>query len=128
MADDTGFGLSTIGQIAVHVEDLDRAVVFYRERLGMRFLFQAPPGLAFFDAGGVRLMLSRPEGEAGGTSVLYFKVDDISGATASLKDRGVVIVDEPHIIAKMGMYDLRMAFFRDSEGNLHGLISEVPQR
>lgn len=128
MADDTGFGLSTIGQIAVHVEDLDRAVVFYRERLGMRFLFQAPPGLAFFDAGGVRLMLSRPEGEAGGTSVLYFKVDDISGATASLKDRGVVIVDEPHIIAKMGMYDLWMAFFRDSEGNLHGLMSEVPQR
>jgi len=128
MADDTGFGLSTIGQIAVHVEDLDRAVVFYRERLGMRFLFQAPPGLAFFDAGGVRLMLSRPEGEAGGTSVLYFKVDDISGATASLKDRGVVIVDEPHIIAKMGMYDLRMAFFRDSEGNLHGLMSEVPRR
>lgn len=128
MADDTGFGLSTIGQIAVQVEDLDRAVVFYRERLGMRFLFQAPPGLAFFDAGGVRLMLSRPEGEAGGTSVLYFKVDDISGATASLKDRGVVIVDEPHIIAKMGMYDLWMAFFRDSEGNLHGLMSEVPQR
>lgn len=128
MADDTGFGLSTIGQIAVQVEDLDRAVVFYRERLGMRFLFQAPPGLAFFDAGGVRLMLSRPEGEAGGTSVLYFRVDDISGATASLKDRGVVIVDEPHIIAKMGMYDLWMAFFRDSEGNLHGLMSEVPQR
>lgn len=128
MADDTGFGLSTIGQIAVHVQDLDRAVVFYRERLGMRFLFQAPPGLAFFDAGGVRLMLSRPEGEAGGTSVLYFRVDDISGATASLKDRGVVIVDEPHIIAKMGMYDLWMAFFRDSEGNLHGLMSEVPQR
>ncbi|HEY5552496.1 MAG TPA: VOC family protein [Opitutaceae bacterium] len=123
-----GFGLSTIGQIAVQVQDLDRAVAFYRDRLGMRFLFQAPPGLAFFDAGGVRLMLSRPEGEARGTSVLYFKVEDIDSAAASLKDRGVTITDEPHVIAKMDTYDLWMAFFRDSEGNMLGLMSEVPRR
>ena len=123
-----GFGLSTIGQIAVQVQDLDRAVAFYRDRLGMRFLFQASPGLAFFDAGGVRLMLSRPEGEAGGTSVLYFKVDDIESAAAALKDRGVTITAEPHVIAKMDTYDLWMAFFRDSEGNMLGLMSEVPRR
>jgi methylmalonyl-CoA/ethylmalonyl-CoA epimerase len=120
--------LSTIGQIAVQVHDLDRAVAFYRDRLGLPFLFQAPPGLAFFDAGGVRLMLSRPEGEAGGTSVLYFKVDDIAAAAAALQERGVGFVDQPHVIATMDTYDLWMAFFRDSEGNIHGLMSEVVRR
>lgn len=119
------WGLSTIGQIAVHVQELERAVAFYRDRLGMKFLFQAPPGLAFFDAGGVRLMLSRPEGESGGTSVLYFKVDGIQDATATLKERGVRFTDEPHIIAKMETHDLWMAFFKDSENNTHALMSEV---
>ena len=127
MPDRQEIGLSTIGQIAVQVQDLDRAVAFYRERLQLPFLFQAPPGLAFFDAGGVRLMLSRPEGEGGGTSVLYFRVDDIQGATTALKGRGVTFTDEPHIIAKMDTYDLWMAFFRDSEGNMHALMSEVPR-
>jgi methylmalonyl-CoA/ethylmalonyl-CoA epimerase len=121
-------GLSTIGQIAVQVQDLDRAVAFYRDRLGLPFLFQAPPGLAFFDAGGVRLMLSRPEGETGGTSVLYVKVDDIAAAASALRERGVTFMDAPHVIAKMDSYDLWMAFFRDSEGHLHGLMSEVPRR
>ncbi|MGH2399059.1 MAG: VOC family protein, partial [bacterium] len=95
--------------------------------LKMKFLFQAPPGLAFFDAGGVRLMLSRPEGESGGTSVLYFKVDDIQEATATMKERGVRFSDEPHIIANMDTYDLWMAFFKDSENNTHALMSEVPR-
>lgn len=122
------WGLSTIGQIAVQVQDLERAVALYRDRLGMKFLFQAPPGLAFFDAGGVRLMLSRPEGEAGGTSVLYFTVDDIQDATATLKERGVRFTDEPHIIAKMETYDLWMAFFKDFENNTHALMSEVRRK
>ena len=121
-------GLSTIGQVAVHVQDLERAVAFYRDRLGMKFLFQAPPGLAFFDAGGVRVMLSRPEGESGGTSILYFKVDDIQDATATLKERGVSFTDEPHIIANMETYDLWMAFFKDSENNTHALMSEVQRK
>lgn len=128
MAGTGAFGLSPIGQIAVHVEDLDRAVAFYRDRLGMRFLFQAPPGLAFFDAGGIRLMLSRPEGDTGGTSVLYFKVDDIQEAVAALRARGVAMVDDPHVIATMDTYDLWMAFFRDSEGNMHAVMSEVTRR
>jgi len=121
-------GLSTIGQVAVHVQDLERAVAFYRDRLRMKFLFQAPPGLAFFDAGGVRLMLSRPEGESGRTSILYFKVDDIQDATATLKERGVSFTDEPHIIANMETYDLWMAFFKDSENNTHALMSEVQRK
>lgn len=122
------FGLSTIGQIAVHVQDLDRAVGFYRDRLKLPFLFQAPPGLAFFDAGGVRLMLSRPEGEGGGASILYFRVEDIAQAAAALRARGVTFVDDPHLIAEMDTYDLWMAFFRDSEGNTLALMSEVTRR
>jgi len=119
--------LSTIGQIAVHVQDLGRATAFYRDALGMPFLFQAPPGLAFFDAGGVRLMLSRPEGGAGGTSVLYFTVGDIQEATRTLRARGVQFTGEPHRIARMDTSDLWMAFFTDSEGNTMALMSEVPR-
>lgn len=72
-------------------------------------------------------MLSRPEGEAGGASVLYFKVADIYEATAALLARGVAKVEDPHLIAKMDTYDLWMAFFRDSEGNMHAVMSEVGQ-
>lgn len=128
MATGEEFRLSRIGQIAVQVQDLERALAFYRDTLRLPFLFQAPPGLAFFDAGGVRLMLSRPEGDAGGTSVLYFTVQDIAAAASVLRERGVAFVAEPHIIAHMDSYDLWMAFFRDSEGNMLGLMSEVPRR
>lgn len=118
--------LSTIGQIATAVKDLPRAVAFYRDRLGLKFLFQAPPGLAFFDCGGVRLMIEVPpdkEFDHPG-SILYFKVDDIDGAYADLKGRGVPFRDEPHLIAKMPDYELWMAFFDDMEGNTLALMQE----
>jgi methylmalonyl-CoA/ethylmalonyl-CoA epimerase len=120
-------GLSTIGQIAVPVNDLDRAVGFYRDVLGLRFLFQAPPGLAFFDAGGVRLLIERPlEQEfAHPSSVIYFKVDDIETTHRLLLERGVAFRREPHLIAKLPDHDLWMAFFSDNEGNTHALMSEV---
>ena len=123
------FSLSRIGQIAVTIDDLDRAVRFYRDTLGMRFLFQAPPGLAFFDCGGIRLMLSRPEGAAaaGASSILYYQVADIRAAYDTLVVRGVQFEDQPHLIAKMPDHDLWMAFLRDSEGNLLGLMSEQRQ-
>ena len=95
--------LSTIGQIAMAVKDLPRAVAFYRDQLGMRFLFQVPPGLAFFDCGGIRLMIEVPpdkEFDHPG-SILYFRVDDIDSSYAELKARGVDFGDEPHLIAKM---------------------------
>ena len=114
-----------IGQISVLVQDVERATAFYRDVLGLRFLFSAPPGLAFFDCGGVRLMLSRPEGESGGTSVLYYLVPDIRAAYDALAARGVTFVDEPHLIARMPDHDLWMVFLRDSEGNTVGLMSEV---
>ena len=122
--------LSQIGQIALTIDDLPRAVAFYRDTLGLRLLFQAPPNLAFFDCDGIRLMLSPPEtsGEHSGqklSSVLYFRVEDIRAAHATLVARQVVFEGEPHLIARMPDHELWMAFFRDPSGNLMALMSEV---
>jgi methylmalonyl-CoA/ethylmalonyl-CoA epimerase len=121
------FGLSTIGQIAVNVHDLPRAVAFYRDTLGMRLLFEAPPKMAFFDCGGVRLMLSLPETAEYDhpASIIYYTVDDIQGAAAVLAARGVAFDSVPHLIAKLPHADLWMAFLRDVDGNPVGLMSEV---
>jgi catechol 2,3-dioxygenase-like lactoylglutathione lyase family enzyme len=126
METDQTLRLAQIGQIAVTVQDLDRAVAFYRDKLGMQYLFSAS-SLAFFDCAGIRLMLSTPEpGQGhGGNSIVYFKVGDIDAAYRELSARGVPFDDQPHIIANMGTYDLWMAFLRDSEHNLLGIMSEV---
>jgi catechol 2,3-dioxygenase-like lactoylglutathione lyase family enzyme len=122
----TGFGLAQIGQVAVPVSDVDRAIAFYRDTLGMRFLFRAPPGLGFFDCAGVRLMLDAPaKAQAGNGSVIYFKVPDLNAAFATLADRGVAFEAKPHLIARMPDHELWMAFFRDPDGNLLALMSEV---
>lgn len=123
----TGVVLSQIGQISISVKDVERATAFYRDRLGMRHLFTAPPGLSFFDCSGVRLMLSRPEGPAHGTSILYFRVPDIQAAQRTLAGLGVRFHDAPHLIAEMDTYDLWMAFFYDSEENMMGIMSEMPK-
>jgi methylmalonyl-CoA/ethylmalonyl-CoA epimerase len=119
--------LKSIGQISVNAKDVMRAVAFYRDALGLRFLFEAPPQLAFFDCGGVRLMLTRPErpefDHPG--SVLYFKVDDIQAAAGSLVSRGVSFEEQPHKVASLADHDLWLASFRDSEGNPLALMSEV---
>lgn len=117
--------LSQIGQVAVPVTDIDRAVTFYRDILGMKFLFQAPPGLGFFDCGGIRLMLDSPAKEnAGRGSALYYKVDDLQSTFESLSVRGVTFEAKPQLIAKMPDHELWMAFFRDPDGNLLALMSE----
>jgi predicted enzyme related to lactoylglutathione lyase len=119
-------GLSQIGQIAINVHDTARAVAFYRDQLGMRFLFSAGQ-LAFFDAGGIRLMLTPPERPEFDhpASILYFKVPDIKQAHATLSERGVKFEDTPHLIARMPDHELWMTHFRDSENNLLSLMSEV---
>ena len=126
MGTDQSFGLAQIGQIAISVQDLERAVAFYRDKLGMQYLFTAST-LAFFDCAGTRLMLSTPEpGQAhNGNSIIYFTVGDINAAYRELIERGVSFDDQPHIIANMGTYDLWMAFLRDSEHNLLGIMSEI---
>jgi methylmalonyl-CoA/ethylmalonyl-CoA epimerase len=120
-------GVRRIGQIAVVVRDIDRAVGFYRDVLGLPLLFQAPPALAFFECGGVRLMLTLPEGpeEGRGTSILYYLVEDIQAAHRALAGRGVQFYNAPRLIARMPDHELWMAAFRDSEGNLLELMSEV---
>lgn len=118
--------LSTIGQIAMVVKDLPRAVAFYRDVLGMTLLFQAPPSLAFFDCDGVRLMLDVPaekEFDHPG-SILYFKVADIDGVYADLKGKGVEFRGAPQMIARMPDHELWMAFFKDREGNTLALMHE----
>jgi methylmalonyl-CoA/ethylmalonyl-CoA epimerase len=123
-----GIGISRLGQIAINAHDVERAAAFYQDALGLKLLFKAPPGLAFFDCGGVRLMLTRPEKPEFDhpSSVLYFAVADIRAAFGKMKEGGVHFEDEPHLIARMPAHDLWMTFFRDSEGNLMGLMSEVP--
>ena len=124
----TEFGLDRIGQIAVTVRDLARAKSYYRDTLGMRFLYEFP-SLAFFDCGGIRLIMSVPERPEFDhpTSVLYYAVPDIAAAHATLVARGVVFERDPHIIAALPDRDVWMAFFRDSERNLLGLMCEKPR-
>ena len=117
--------LNRIGQIAVNAHDLERAVRFYRDTLGMRFLFQVPQ-LAFFDCGGIRLMLGLPEKPQFDhpASVLYYQVPDIEATHAALVAKGVTFESPPHEVAKLEHADLWLAFFNDTEGNMLGLMSE----
>ncbi len=120
-------GVREIGQIAVTVKDLPKAIEFYRNTLGLPFLFEAPPSLAFFDCGAIRLMLTIPEKAEFDhpASVIYYKVANIQESVAVLKARGVVFESDANVIAKMPNYDLWMAFLRDPENNLLGLMCEV---
>lgn len=120
--------LNRIAQIAINVHDLKRATAFYRDTLGLRLLFEAP-SLAFFDCGGIRLMLGRAEkaefDHPG--SILYYQVADIKAAYAELQQRGVRFEDAPHVVAPLGPNDLWMTFCHDSEGNLLALTAELPR-
>jgi predicted enzyme related to lactoylglutathione lyase len=119
-------GIGRIAQIAVNARDLGRATAFYRDVLGLRFLFEVPR-MAFFDCGGIRLLLGLPEKPEydHASSILYFDVPDIQAAHATLVERGVEFEGAPHKVASLGQVDLWMAFFRDPEGNFHALYSEV---
>ena len=118
--------IESIGQVAISTHDLSRAVAFYRDALGLDYLFEAGP-LAFFMCGDVRLMLAvpgTPEGDHP-SSIIYFRVENIEAARAELIGRGVPFDDEPHLIARMPDHELWMTFFRDPDRNLLGLMSEV---
>ena len=117
--------ITSIGQIATTVRDLARATAFYRDVLGLKFLFETA-GMAFFDCGSVRLMLTLPEKSgAAHSSIVYYKTADIHETTAAITAKGVQFEAPPHLIAKMPDHDLWMAFLRDTEGNLLALMSEV---
>lgn len=116
--------ISRIGQVSLVIGDLDRAVAFYRDTLGIALAFQVP-NMAFFVCGGLRIMMTRPEpGQPAGNSVLYFVTDGIEARHGELVAKGVRFESEPHLLAKMPDHDLWMAFFRDSEDNLMALMEE----
>ena len=121
--------LNQIGQIFVTAKDLDRAIAFYRDTLGMTFLFQAPPSMAFFDCDGIRLTLGVPDRPelAHPASIIYYKVDDIERVYETFNTRGVEFLVKPHVVASLPTYDLWLADFKDSEDNILALMSEVPR-
>ena len=121
--------VTALGQVALTVSDVARSTAFYREAVGLRFLFSAGPSLAFLDIGNVRLMLSAPEGDfrPGSGTVLYLRVPDIVATHDAMRSRGVSFVDEPHLVAPMPDHDLWMCFFRDPDGHTLALMSERPK-
>lgn len=118
--------LSTIGQIAITVSDVEEALSFYRDALGLEFLFSAGPGLAFLNADGVRLMISTPQGAGtvGGNSILYFKVSGIEEVHSAIVERGAKNERTPRLAARMPDHELWTGFVRDPDGNLVGLMEE----
>jgi len=117
-----------IGQIAIAISDLKQSVKFYRDVLGLELLFEVPTGLAFFNGGGTRLMLTTLQGKEDdhNTSAIYYKVSDIKGVMELLKNKGVVFEREPQFAAKMEDHDLWIGFLRDPDNNLVGIMSELP--
>ncbi|SFB02146.1 MULTISPECIES: VOC family protein [unclassified Bacillus (in: firmicutes)] len=118
--------IKQVGQIGVPVKNLEKAIHFYKEKLGLSLLFNTDR-MAFFECNGLRLLLSLPEKEefAHSSSVIYFQVEDIKKAYDDLLDKDVTFIDEPHVVAKMGQTETWMTFFKDSEDNTHALLSEV---
>ncbi|MBM6616873.1 VOC family protein [Bacillus suaedaesalsae] len=114
-----------IGQIAVPINDLEISIHFYKDKLGLPLLFNTN-NMAFFDAHGVRLLLSLPENEQNqhSSSVVYFNVEDIEKSYREFKEKGIEFIDQPHLVAKMGNRETWMTFFKDPFDNLHGLMSE----
>lgn len=123
---DTAPEISGIRQIAITVGSVDSALQFYRDILGLDFLFSAGPDLAFLDAGGIRLMLTTPQGAGavGANSTLYFKASDIAATHSALVARGATSEREPQLTARMPDHELWIGFLRDPDGNLVGLLEE----
>ena len=129
MSAQKNISLTEIGQISVNVHDVDRAVAFYKDTLGMKHLFTVPGRMAFFDCGGIRLMLAIPERADldHPSSILYFKVQNMEEAHEILESRGVHFETKPMLVAPMATHDLWLAEFRDSENNVLALICEKPK-
>ena len=120
--------ISSIGQIAIAISDLEKSVNFYKNTLQLELLFEVPPGLAFFNCGGTRLMLTTLQGEEKDhhTSVIYYKVEDIKAVTSDLIDKGIDFEREPQLAAKMEDHELWIGFLRDPDENLVGIMAEIP--
>ncbi len=118
--------VSSLGQIAITVSDVGKAVGFYRDVLGLQFLFDAGPQLAFLQAGDVRIMLSTPQGsgQVGANSILYFRTTNIETTHSAIIELGAINERAPQLAAKMPDHELWLSFVRDPDGNLVGLMEE----
>ncbi|MFI5312178.1 MAG: VOC family protein [Gemmatimonadales bacterium] len=128
MTPGTDLSDATVGQLLIPVEDLEQGTAFYRDTLGLRFLFTAPPQMSFFMAGNVRLLVGVHEkGQASQRgSTVYFKVADIHAVHATLSGRGVRFLADPHLVHRTPTSELWLAEFRDPDGNMLALMSEIP--
>ena len=124
-----GISLSRIKQIAIPVDSIENAKAFYRDTLGLRHLFDAPPALSFFDCGGVRLMLAGPEGQGkdgpNQHPVLFYDVSDIKATYEKIKASGAQTLEKPHVITRMNGREIWIAAVSDGQGNSVSLMSEV---
>jgi predicted enzyme related to lactoylglutathione lyase len=120
--------VSDIGQIAITVASVETALPFYRDVLGLEFLFSPAPSLAFLRCGDIRIMLSTPQGagSVGANSILYYRVDDIEATFAEMTGRGAIGERAPALAAQMPDHALWLGFLRDPDGNLIGLMEEKP--
>ncbi|KOP79806.1 glyoxalase [Lysinibacillus sp. FJAT-14745] len=118
--------IQKVGQIGIPVKELDRAIHFYKEKLGLSLLFNTD-SMAFFDCNGLRLLLSLPEKDEFiySSSIIYFQVENMSKTYEDLVNKNVTFIDEPHVVAKMGQTETWMVFFKDTEDNTHAFMSEV---
>lgn len=118
---------ATIGQLMIPVDDFERGIAFYRDTLALPFLFAAPPQMAFFMCGPVRLLVGvTPPGRTSQRgSAIYFRVKDIGGVFDSLKAAGVAFQADPHVVNRTPKSELWLAEFTDPDGNLLALMSEV---
>lgn len=124
---ETAVQVESLAQVALTVTDLEAAKAFYRDALGMQFLFDAGT-MAFFQCGSVRLLLGMAgETQPGGETILYFNVADLEIAHAALLARGVTFKQDPHLVARMKSHDLWLAFVLDPAGNVLGLMEERPR-
>ena len=123
---DQATGITGLAQVALSVKDIDTATAFYRDVLGLPFLFSAPPGLAFFQVGPTRLMLSAStEGGVGSHGILYYAVADIQSAFTAVTGRGAVAKEPPRMIANVAGREVWLAAIEDPDGHIVGLMSEV---
>ncbi|MGE7187162.1 VOC family protein [Peribacillus sp. NPDC006672] len=118
--------IKDVRQIGIPVKDIQKAIGYYKDLLGLPLLFNTD-NMAFFECNETRLLLSLPEKEefAHSSSVIYFQVENIKETYEELHKKGVSFINEPHMVAKMGQIETWMTFFKDTEGNTHSLISEV---
>jgi len=124
----TATEIESIGQIAVAINDIRKSVIFYQDVLGLELLFEVPSGMAMFNCGMTRLMLTTQQGSDHDhrTSVIYYKVKDIEKSAKAIKSNGAQFIQEPQLVAKMVDHDLWIGFLRDPDENLVGIMAELP--